>query len=273
MATRSRPRTGAPNDDITEWLDEQPAAQVLMDTDDVFPEVSDDEPVPPRMLVPTQPATEERPPDVPSRTDNLLRTVRDKLVSKPTAKKAPAPARARKPAEPRKPIQGLIAGGWRILAGIVEPVNPPVSRTMVMQAPIAGMVLEDVVKDTVLDRILQPLARIEGHGETAFALIGPPLLVGIITADPEHPRNRVLVPMLRQALMSWLEVSEPYIKKQLEREKKFAAEYGTRVDAMMTYLFSGVKDDAADYGYGAESVPGTYQPANGHVPAAAGGAG
>lgn len=232
-----RKSTGSPNDNITEWMSNQPAADVLVDNDDeledVFPEA------------PGQPATAPRPTEVPPKIQSPIERAVAKVkasVKAPPPRKT-APARA-KPPKPRKSVENLIATAWRIGAQLVAPINLPVARTLDMQAPVAGLILEDVVKDTMVDKILQPLARIEGGGETAFALLGPPMLVGTITARPQMAP--MLVPVLRQALYSWMELAGPHIKKVQERERKFQEDYGQDIDNMIAYLLGAVTPNATD---------------------------
>lgn len=244
MATRKS--TGSPNDNITDWMERQPAADILLDDDDldIFPEA------------PGEPASTPRPetpPKILSPIERAVSRVRERVKAPP--KKA-TPSRAKAP-KPRKPVESLIATVWRMGAQISASFGPsylPVARTLDMQAPVAGMILEDVVKDTVVDRILQPLARIEGGGETAFALVGPPVIVAAITARPNTAP--MLIPVLRQALYTWMELAGPHIKKVQERERKFKEEYGADIDNMIAYLLGAV--DAA-------SGPNGAAPADVHV--------
>ena len=73
-------------------------------------------------------------------------------------RKAKAKAKPKGKAKPRVPVDDLIAGLWRGLAGFARPL-PATSRLLKIQAPVAGVILEDVVKGTVVDKWMQPLAR------------------------------------------------------------------------------------------------------------------
>jgi len=84
--------------------------------------------------------------------------------------------------------------------------------------------------------MLQPLARAEEKGEIAFALIGPPLLVGALTTKPEF--SPILIPMLKESLRVWIDVAGPKLKLVEEREKAFAEKYGDRIDAMLEMFFA-----------------------------------
>lgn len=146
-------------------------------------------------------------------------------------KKAAPPVRARKVRKPRVSTGKLIAMGWRGLAQMMAPINLPVARVLDMQAPVAGDILEDVVRDTVVDRLLQPLARANEGGEAVFALLGPPLLVAAMTSKPEVAP--VLVPVLKEALRRWIDIAGPKLAEHQKKEEAFQEKYGTRIDDMI----------------------------------------
>lgn len=159
-------------------------------------------------------------------------------------KAAPATAkpRGRKPVKARVSVEKVISMGWRFLAQMAQPINLPVARVLDMQAPVAGMVLEDSIRNTLVDRLLQPLARAESGGEKAFAMIGPPLLVGAITTKPElYP---VLRPVLREALRLWIDVAGDKLEEVAKREAKFQEQYGTRIDDMMDLIFAAPPEES-----------------------------
>jgi hypothetical protein len=213
----------AGKDDITKWQDEQPAVSVLREDptdDDYFPGDSDN----------AEPVKAEIPPKIPS----PLAVKAREMVSR--ARNTVKPTRKPKTPKPRVSVDNLIGMVWQGVAQITAPINLPVARVLDMQAPVAGMLLEDVVKDTVVDRMLQPLARMESGGETAFALMGPPILVGLLTSRPQLAP--ILLPMLRQALMSWIEIAGPKLEAVAKKEQKFQEQYGQRIDEMISYFIS-----------------------------------
>lgn len=144
--------------------------------------------------------------------------------------------RTPKPNRPRSSVEKLIGTAWQMLAQVAQPINLPVARVLDMQAPVAGMILEDAVKNTVVDRILQPIARVEAGGEVAFALMGPPLIVGALTARPAMAP--VLVPMLRASLRTWIDVAGPKLEAVEKKEAEFEERYGARIDTMIQYFLS-----------------------------------
>ena len=150
------------------------------------------------------------------------------------AKKPAKKAAGTRTAKPRVPVDKVIGWGWGILGRVFTAANPSVGRVLAMQSPVAGMILEDTVKNTVADRILQPIARTAAGGEIAIALLGPPLLVGAITSKPEMAS--VLVPMLRESLRTWIDIAGPKLEEVAKQEKEFEDHYGERIDAMIEWI-------------------------------------
>lgn len=128
----------------------------------------------------------------------------------------------------------IISGAWSAAASLVVNFNPAVANVLAMQAPVAGMVLEDKVKDTVVDRVLQPFARAADSGNTVMALLGPPLLVQALTMRPD--RAPQIVPMLRYALRSWIVIAGDKVAKLQKEEKQFEDSYGKDIDEMVMFL-------------------------------------
>lgn len=163
----------------------------------------------------------------------------------------PAAPATKRPARKRVSIENVVSGAWGIASMFLGRHERalPVARMLNMQAPVAGLIVEDIAKDTIVDRVLQPFARAGKHGEQVAALIGPPMLVAAITANPAlYP---VLAPVLRMTLMSWMEISAPVMKKARERAEKLAGEFGgADIDAMIALLFAppAESDEAAAAG-------------------------
>lgn len=141
------------------------------------------------------------------------------------------------PAHRRVSLENLITTAWGLAAKFVPPRALPVARVLEMQAPVAGIVVDDMARGTAADAILQPFARAGEKGEKAMALIGPPLLVGAVCSNPSlYP---VVKPMLKTSIMLWMEVSEPAMKKAQQRAKRFEDKFGgTDIDAMIDALFA-----------------------------------
>jgi hypothetical protein len=195
-----------------------------------------------REQVPTEPALngEAAPVDgqevhIPA-GDSLETKPRGKMKpwwKKPEGQKLKAPVR-------RVSIENVVSTAWGIgammLAKSADQRMLPVARVLDMQAPVAGIVVNEVAKGTFLDKALQPLARAGESGEKAAALLGPPVLVGAICLNPNlFP---VIKPVLKATMISWLEVSEPAMKKAQARAARFQEKFGEiDLDAMIDALF------------------------------------
>lgn len=166
-------------------------------------------------------------------------------------------ARAARPrkAHPRVPLEDLAADGWAAMAALVGSQGlTPTARVLELQAPVAGIVLEDTLRGTLVDRLLQPIARSQGKFREVYALIGPPLIVSILTLRPElSPR---LLPQLRRQLRTWVLIAGPKMKAKERQEKKALAAMGLEssgdldreIDAMIQSLFAPPEHLAGDAG-------------------------
>jgi hypothetical protein len=208
-------------------------------------------------------------PDVPADSGEVRESPEDlgeTAPRRPRSKAKPSGVRGmfgrgkKKPAGKKKPrvsTEDLLGAIWRGGAKLLSPL-PPLQRTLRMQAPVAGLLLDDVVKDTAADVLLQPLARIAQQGKTVQALVGPPAFVSAIMAhqvqragmDPPRDPNPVFMALafegLRSSLMAWMDVAGPKFEIALAREQEFEAKYGQKVDDMIAFIFSppAAADDA-----------------------------
>jgi hypothetical protein len=149
--------------------------------------------------------------------------------------------------KPRVSTEDLLGSLWRGAAKLAAPL-PPLQRTLRVQAPVAGLLLEDAVRDTALDAMLQPLARFADAGRTVSALLGPPVFVTAITLhgaqaaaageDPNPLFMAIASEGLRSSLMTWMDVAGPKFELAVRREKEFEDKYGADVDQFMQWLFS-----------------------------------
>lgn len=165
---------------------------------------------------------------------------------------------AKGPAKRRAPLDSLVSAVWTVGAHVVgrNPQMTPVARCIATQAPAAGMVLDDALKGTVVDRALQPLARAGKKGEAVAAIIGPPVIVAAITMQPElYP---VLKPVLREMMASYVILAGPKIRAAQKREEKLLEELGgdmSSLDAMIDSFFAPLQ------GYHPEETDAAYAPA------------
>jgi hypothetical protein len=146
----------------------------------------------------------------------------------------------KKPARPRLPVDDVIASAWRIAAKIAQPL-PPLYRVLRIQSPVAGRLLEDAVRGTIVDRVLQPLAQVTQFGEVAAALLIPPAAVTAL-ASPGVQSNPVaaqmLLEMLRHGLMAMMRIGGPKFAEQLAREKEDESAYGATVDQLLALILA-----------------------------------
>src|SRR6202789_1973271 len=139
---------------------------------------------------------------------------------------------AKKKAPPRVSTEDVWGALWRGGAKPPTPL-PPWQRTLRMQAPVAGMIMDDVTKATVIDPLLQPIARLVDQGKAVQALAGPPVFVTAImlhqqqrmAMDPPQEPNplfmAIAVEGLRSSLMAWMDVAGPKFDLAMEREAEF----------------------------------------------------
>lgn len=233
MATATRTRKTPDTTqyaDIREWEKVKQTVEVPDETEGTKPVIDEDEAG--DKLEEKAPVI--KPPTIAERAKERVQEVRDKARKVVPASKKTSPSGV-KVVRPRLGVDKLIGRAWGMLANMAAPMNVPVARVLQMQAPVAGMVLDGVVKNTVVDRVLQPIARVEQGGETVFALVGPPLIVGAITTKPHLAP--MLAPLLKDALRTWINVAGPHIIKAQEEEAKFQEMYGQRIDEMIAYIF------------------------------------
>jgi hypothetical protein len=150
----------------------------------------------------------------------------------------PRAARPARPAHPRMPLDRLFGAAYTGLAKVAETFNPPVGRVLAFQAPVAGAVFEDKFRGTLVDRAMQPFARMQDQGETLTALIGPPALVLALQAQPGAAP--VLLPLLRGSLVSWIRLAGPKAAQQAREDAEFEEEHGAEIDAALAMFFKGI---------------------------------
>lgn len=149
-------------------------------------------------------------------------------------------ARRAPKAKPRRiSLEAFLSAGWTGLSAIVTQGGfTPTGRVLAMQAPVAGVILEDSLKGSVADRVLQPLARAAARGGQVSALLGPPVLVSLLATRPEMAPQ--LLPMLRMTLRQWVIVAGPALKAQEKKEAKILESLGVEEVADMNAVIEGM---------------------------------
>lgn len=127
-----------------------------------------------------QPSAESKP----RRVRSTRRKPRSRIGAWLTGEQKPKTGGAAKKRLPRVPLDRMIERVWSQLAEAAP--APPLEKMLYAQAPFAGMVIEDALAGTVVDRMLQPIARAEDKAIALGGLIGPPLfIVGVMATAPE----------------------------------------------------------------------------------------
>jgi hypothetical protein len=206
-------------------------------------------------LEPSVPMQPERPP----RTARTARAAR-RAEATPAARtsrlvgsllgtgKAKAPPKGKGKPPPRMSLEKFVTRGYSTLGRMVAPLSQPMSRCLQAQAAFAGVILEDIARGTLADRLLQPMARAEDKLDKGFALAAPPLIVlaieqtqvavssGRIDQQQAMVRMAFLQPVLRESLRIGLEVSESYagqMKARIEQDAK----WDQQVDDLIGLIF------------------------------------
>ncbi len=190
---------------------------------------------------PSVPLQPERPPRTQrqARRERRARPIGERLLGKRGDSKAREPKRKHK----RIPVDHLVARVWEGVARFALPLSLPLSRCLQVQSPVAGLILEDIVAGTIVDRALQPVARAEEKAEKVLALIAPPVLVVAIeqsmTLPPEAMmmRQAILMPMLKESLRIWLTVAGPKVEEAAQREAEYQEKFGRSIDEMIALFF------------------------------------
>lgn len=187
---------------------------------------------PPRIPTPTVSEQVESIRESANRTRDRIRSQASKLTGRTAGPRKTAVKR------PRSSVEGLISGAWAIGARVVSAIPNawPVANVLMLQSPVAGKILEDTVKNTAIDGILQPFARLASGGQVGVALLGPPLLVAAASARPDA--QPIIEPLLREALKAWLIVAGPKMIEKAKEEAAFQEEYGSTIDDMIRMIFT-----------------------------------
>jgi hypothetical protein len=142
-------------------------------------------------------------------------------IWRPRQPKTDQPARG-KGAPKRVSLEMWAQRGWKALAYIAGAGQTPTSRCLNMQAPVAGIVLDDMIKGTVVDRLAQPIARWGEGGKNVAALVGLPLLVAATERQPAlYQYTR---PLMAEAATEWVLLAGPAMRKAKARAAEVARE-------------------------------------------------
>jgi hypothetical protein len=132
----------------------------------------------------------------------------------------------------------LVEGGASVVgrAGYV-----PMARSMVWSSPVAGEIIEDATKGTVVDRLIQPVCRNAEKWQDLFDLLGLWGAVGVAQANPAQSQQAL--GFARKRLLNLLPRIAENIKKQRAKEKA-AAEALIEVMPDLAEMFPDAPADA-----------------------------
>jgi hypothetical protein len=156
------------------------------------------------------------------------------VVKGARTRKASSGAKSKRATGPRASVEAILTGVYGAFAGGVGRINPAVGYIMGVQAPVAGMLLEDSVKGTAVDRLLQPFAKNADRVKVGRALFGPPVLVAFMQANPD--KAAFVMPLLRKMLADYIDLAGPKIVEIQQREAVFEEKYGAEIDKILETL-------------------------------------
>lgn len=121
----------------------------------------------------------------------------------------------------RQPTDSVWQTIW-VAGGMALDHTPyyPVGRMLACQSSVAGPIMDEAIRDTIIDRLVQPLVAMGERGKAAGSLIGPPLLIGLMGTRPEL--TPMLMPLLRPLLAMMLAEMAPAIAAAHKRDEKIA---------------------------------------------------
>lgn len=229
-----------------EWVEKYEAANGDLPLPDPDDDPGDDgdligaDDLPPMVeeVRPSRPRTRQRPAERASAAgDRLIGRIlggSGKAAAKPKAKGKP---------KPRVSLESLVTRSYEGIGRVLAPLSPAAAACIGIQAPMAGVILEDKLRGTIADRALQPVARAEDLMNAGFALIAPPIAcmgIEMTWMQEQTPqvvfRRTVLMQVLREGLRTGLEVSEKYGEQIAEATAK-RARYEGQVDELIAMIF------------------------------------
>ena len=150
---------------------------------------------------------------------------------------------AKKAVAKRIPVDRLISDVYAMLGRLIEQVMPPVGRCIAWQAPTAGIVLEDKVRGTLVDRVLQPVARAEDAGRAAVGIFGLPVAVARFQAiqgiaDPQQRaiQEAFLVPVIRELIVINIQLAGERMEEVLARQVATEPMYAKADELLMSFF-------------------------------------
>ena len=170
------------------------------------------------------------------------RPLRDRLRGGPPPK-SPGRGKATRAAKKRITLDRFGTRLWEIAGRIISQVDVPLGRVIVWQSDSAGLMFEELARDTIVDRLVQPLARAEKKAEIGFALVGPGLCVAALRAAEGMPeqqramRQAVILPILRESVVINLQIAGDLAEERIKEGIDLAPFYA-KADEVLAAVFA-----------------------------------
>ena len=189
-----------------------------------------------------EPAAAEVVPRRPTRQRAKGKPFMDRLRG-PQTKPGTGKGKATRAVKKRIRVDRLASRFWEVGGRIVSQVDVPLGRVLVWQSDSAGLMVEQMVAGTFVDKMLQPLARAEERAETGFALLAPGACVAALRMAEGLPdeqkaiRQAIILPILREALAINIQISGTLAEERIQRGIDLAPLYA-QADQVLSMIFA-----------------------------------
>ena len=181
------------------------------------------------------PDSERRPRRVGATRKQQAKTFRQRIWGGGSGAKRPAKK------HPRMSLKGLIEDTWMDAAWTFQGL-PPIEKVLYLQAPLAGQLLEDTVRDTAADKMLQPIARADRTFK-AFEALTAPLWTGLIMVKGRRdedgnysPETKMMFAGLRHSLLAMTRAVDLDFVEMKVRSEELKGK-SAQIDEMIAWLF------------------------------------
>lgn len=151
---------------------------------------------------------------------------REKLWGGQTKGEPQRPGRLTTPAErrPRRkrvPTDDVWSALWTLggVALVRTGADVPVGNCLQFQSAIVGPIFDDAIRDTAVDRLVQPIAQSGGRLKKVGSVCAMPMLVFALERNPSAAP--VLEPLLRQVIRDQLAELAPIVKAKKKRDDEY----------------------------------------------------
>jgi hypothetical protein len=146
---------------------------------------------------------------------------RERVWGDGKAKGLKAATSERKPRKRRSDTSGVWVTLWTAAGlGLVRSgADIAVGNCLTFQAPIVGDILDEAVRDTFIDTLIQPIAGKGKKFKQVSSVLAMPVLVGVMERSPAAAP--MLEPLLRQTIREHLVAMAPIIKQRQKEEEQY----------------------------------------------------